>query len=405
MTPPDRDRDPLDPHLSAARLLELQAADEPAPTDEEAEHLLACDRCTARLEGSPDHANDVVARALHDLREASPPFDLAENEARLLRLTAPRAESFLSPYRVSVSVGFLAVAAAALLLLSRQRPPPPGPTAEAGHASVTLSPDAHVVTTQRGPDEILTLTGEARLSVVKIPPGERFRLRAGDDELEVHGTRFLVDATNAGLQRVSVEEGIVEVRPSCCRTVLLRAGDRWDRTTAVPLAPAETFAPPALPAPSSVPSDPADPQPSATAPTPAATSTTAASVSGAQLLADGTAAYDSGRYAAAAGLLARAVAAEPKASWAPDARTLAGTARVLASTPAAAASLGVSVRSFDNAAARASQQGKAALAAAARLGAARHSVGKAANTRFCALRTDGALSANGRREAAAKCTP
>jgi hypothetical protein len=410
------DRDPLDPHLSAARLLELQGSDDATPTDDEAEHLLACDRCTARLEGTSPSRPDLLDVALHDLREAAPRFDLEAGRARLLAAASHRKESFFSPYRVSASVGFLAIAAAAMFLLWRQAPPPRG-VAESGHAEVTLSPDAHVVTTQAGPDEILTLEGEAKLSVVKIPAGERFRLRAGDDELEVHGTRFLVAGSGAGLTRVAVEEGVVEVRPSCCRTVFLHAGESWDRSTAA-LSPPLPAAPPTEPAPAeaALPGDSPTParagSESAAPPVVAATGTNAGlpatgptNVSGAQLLADGTRAYDGGRYAVAAGLLDRAVAAEPKASWAPDARTLAGTARVLAASPSTVPSMGVSVRSFDNAAARAGQLGKSALAAAARLGAARHLSGKAANARYCALRTEPALSAEGRREAAAKCQP
>lgn len=384
MISPRTDVPPND-HLSADRLAAL--ADGAEPADDEACHLLACPVCAAAVSGEP------FPSPLDDLpllRAAPPAFDLVDGERRLLE-AATRRETFLSPSRVAFSGGLLLVAAAALLFVAvRQQAPADATIRAASHATIEASPGSEVSPVARGGDEIVGLVGEAAFAVRPIPPGERFRVRVGADEVEVRGTRFVVQTEGPRLARVTVSEGVVDVRPVCCSPVTLRAGESWS-------APPPSMAEPA-PGPSSAPSA----TPSA-APPPSAATTSNDAPSGAELLAQGTAAYDAGRYAAAAVLLSRAVATEPQASWARDTTTLAGAARVLSTPAANVPALAVSVASFDTASTRARQRGDAKLAAAAALGAARHLSGKAAESRFCALKTDGALSEAQRKEAEGRC--
>lgn len=391
MTPTTTDALPGD-HPSDDRLASIAGGDE--PNDDEACHLLACASCSVRVSGEP------VPSPLADLpllRAAPPAFDLGVAETRLLA-AARRPEPLFTASRMASFGGLLAIAAAALVFVAvrQQSSPSPDLAIPVGHAAIEPTPGSRVAAVSQGADEVVVLEGEATFTVRKLPAGERFRVRAGRDEVEVRGTRFTVQASNETIARVRVVEGVVEVRAACCAPATLEAGQTWTPTP--PTAPIAPSAPPEALTP---PTDDAPPMTSAAPPTSAGAAP--AGPSATELLAQGTSAYDTGRYAVAAGLLSRAVATEPKAAWARDTATLAGAARVLSTPPASIPSLGVSVGAFDTAAARARQRGDARVAAAASLGAARHLAGKAAESRFCALKDDGALSAEQRKEAAGRC--
>ncbi|MCB9689491.1 MAG: hypothetical protein H6738_22280 [Alphaproteobacteria bacterium] len=86
------------------------------------------------------------------------------------------------------------------------------------------------------------LTGELTWEVEPMPEGQRFRVLADDVLVEVVGTRFTVGLAPAPW--VAVASGRVLVHHAK-RSVLLVAGDRWERPTTVAAAPA----PPVMPAP------------------------------------------------------------------------------------------------------------------------------------------------------------
>lgn len=78
-------------------------------------------------------------------------------------------------------------------------------------------------------DEVVRLTqGTVRLSVEKLRPTERFRVIAGDGEVEVRGTEFTVTADGDRLESVRVISGRVVVRVGGLERVL-GANDRWRR--------------------------------------------------------------------------------------------------------------------------------------------------------------------------------
>jgi FecR protein len=376
-------------HLPEGRLAALRAGEPPG--DDEAEHLLDCHACSLALEG-----DDQLERSLGAARRIEPAIwgedRLRAGQARLTgTLTRRKVIRLAAP----AFAGALAAAAAWAFL---QRPPATNPSTGPALAEVEKQPDAAVELAQSGPDEVVQVSrGQAGFKVRKLRPAERFRVRCGHDEVEVHGTKFTVRGGDKGFASVEVSEGAVELRTECCGTRQLRAGDSWTRpeiaaTPSTPPAPTDTT--PASP------TEPAAPGPKAT--------TSGRHPHEAEPTADALRqraleAYDGGNYAVAARSFEAAAQKAPDAPWAPDARTLAGAARVLQSPPGSIASLSVGVASLDAAAQRAARAGDSARAAAARVAAARRSSGEGARKRWCALKHDALVSADVRGEATRHC--
>ena len=81
---------------------------------------------------------------------------------------------------------------------------------------------------QARPDEVVKLDeGVLVLEVAPLPPGERFRVRTRDAEVEVRGTRFQVSASDGELLAVSVTHGRVEVVSRGAGRAVLEPGDEW----------------------------------------------------------------------------------------------------------------------------------------------------------------------------------
>ena len=372
----------MSPHLDPDRLRALAEGEE--PSEREAEHLLECAPCRDALEDSPP-----LAEAMRVLREtpALPADRQRAVEQRLVAslTTAPRRRH---PWALAA----VPLALAALWLLAPRwaaKLAPVKAPAPVSHAAAEVEAGARVETLQKGKDELLTLDGVATFRVRPLPPRHRFRVRMGDDEIEVKGTTFRLHGDAAGLREISVSEGLVEVRTRCCGTRSVGAGQRW-----VPLVepPRTSHEAPDPPPSASAPSVP-PPAPSSAVPTPDA--------DGARRR--GLAAFDAGQFSQAAALLQQAAALAPEAPWSRDVRTLAGAARVLAAPVGAIAGMGVGVVAFDKAAQRASAMGDEPRAAAARLGAARSSKGEGRKGRFCALLGEGSLPASARAEIAREC--
>ncbi len=97
-------------------------------------------------------------------------------------------------------------------------------------ASVSLAPDAVGEPLRSGLDAVFVLrTGTAQFSVPRLSAGQRYRVWAAGDEVEVRGTEFEVTATERGLEFVRVRSGEVVVRVQGRVVAELRAGAVWSR--------------------------------------------------------------------------------------------------------------------------------------------------------------------------------
>jgi hypothetical protein len=372
----------VSPHLAPDRLSALAEGEE--PSEREAEHLLECASCRDVLDDSPP-----LADAMRALRE-TPALPADRQRAVEQRLVASLAAAPRRRRPWALAAVPLALAAVWLLAprWAAKRTPVEVP-APVSHAAAEVEAGARVETLQKGEDELLMLDGAATFRVRPLPPGHRFRVRMGGDEIEVKGTTFRLHGDAAGLREISVSEGLVEVRTRCCGTRSVGAGQRW-----VPSAE-PTWGNQEAP----------DPLASGSAPavSPPAPSAAVSSVDVDGLRRRGLAAFDAGQFSQAAALLQQAAALAPEAPWSRDVRTLAGAARVLAAPVGAVAGMGVGVVAFDKAAQRAAAMGDGPRAAAARLGAARSSKGEGRKGRFCALLGEGSLPASARTEISREC--
>ena len=90
--------------------------------------------------------------------------------------------------------------------------------------------------------------GKLEAHVTKLAPGQRFVVATADREIEVRGTRFAVEVVrptacgDGTATRVTVEEGIVEVRSPGGAGEQLRAGARWPLGCGGPATPGPTGA-------------------------------------------------------------------------------------------------------------------------------------------------------------------
>jgi ferric-dicitrate binding protein FerR (iron transport regulator) len=99
-----------------------------------------------------------------------------------------------------------------------------------------VEPGSQLTVVEDGRAQIFALSaGSLRADVAKLAHGERFIVRTGDAEIEVHGTSFLVDVVpsdpacgDGATTRVTVYEGVVAVRSRGTEDSL-RAGERWPR--------------------------------------------------------------------------------------------------------------------------------------------------------------------------------
>lgn len=113
--------------------------------------------------------------------------------------------------------------------------------------------------------------GALAIHVSKLKSGQSFSVQLPDGELEVRGTRFMVQAGATHTERVTVSEGRVALRVGGRPEVLLGAGDTWQRTTAPALSAVPSVPPPspvavAAPPPSAAPASAALRAPTAAAP-------------------------------------------------------------------------------------------------------------------------------------------
>ena len=105
--------------------------------------------------------------------------------------------------------------------------------------SIQAAPETDWLTVDRGPALRLALRrGRVTIAVGKLHAGQRFLVDLPDGELEVRGTRFVVDAEPGRTTAVSVLEGRVVVRFHGLPVVALDAGESWHAPRIAAMAPA-----------------------------------------------------------------------------------------------------------------------------------------------------------------------
>jgi hypothetical protein len=228
-------------------------------------HLAICSVCS-----------DIV-RELAELRglaartEAFPrtPLEHRRQKNELLRraneltFEAPRTR-FRRTLSVAAAVAVLVLAAFVGLRPSERGSPTTGTRAEPSYELVA-SPGSDWALLERGPALRLAIRrGRFELSVHHLSPGQRFVLVLPDGELEVQGTRFVVEVDGGRTLGVRVEEGKValRVRERAGSLLLLGAGENF--VTSLTTSPNRTF----TPAPVAEPSTPATAAPSTPRPPP-----------------------------------------------------------------------------------------------------------------------------------------
>lgn len=230
-----------------------------APLGDELErHVDGCDACArerAAIEGVRRRLEDLPVRSVAPERLDAIRFALgaaargASRTAEPRRTSAPPA-SALRPRLGQRMVAILVAAAAlvglvAVLTLGRSglggSNGATGAVAAASVAEIELAAGARGVHASPAPDEVYALlSGSARFHVRKLGPGQRFRVVAGGDSVEVRGTRFSVDVDDGRLSAVDVTEGLVLVTLADGTTHLLAAGSAWHRPAVVTALSAAT---------------------------------------------------------------------------------------------------------------------------------------------------------------------
>ena len=242
-------------HPSAEELSRAVTED---PTTQMVDHMAACAACTAEWE---------EGRRLRALARSLPAGlpSRARLEAVRARVVAEASSARRNRARLA-TVGALALAASVALGVGLSRhgqSPSERRAAVAYHGTVTPAPGARFSRPSGVPDEVVVLeSGTIHVEVSPLGRGERFRVRAGDGEVEVRGTAFDVAVEDGHLATVQVQHGRVDVRGASTPAVMLGAGESW---MAVPPAapPTSNLAIEEAPAPSAEPRAPAPSRPSA----------------------------------------------------------------------------------------------------------------------------------------------
>jgi ferric-dicitrate binding protein FerR (iron transport regulator) len=217
-----------------------------SPQDERAfkRHSAACHACQREL---------AILLALSDAGQrlpASEPTELDRRRARqelLRRANALAVSAHPSRMRAWAAVAaFAALAIAALVFLRPLSPPQPSLAVETPTYEVVAGEGTTWLTLQQGATLRLGLTrGHLEITVDKLRAGQRFLVQLPDGELEVRGTRFILDVEDASTRLVKVTEGAVALSLRGKPRLLLEPGDAYSPATQPP--PAAPSSSPAKP--------------------------------------------------------------------------------------------------------------------------------------------------------------
>jgi hypothetical protein len=207
-------------------------------------HLAECARCAEQWEAD---------RHLLELARSLPAVVPDASSVRAVRArvvavaTARRRAARSRGIVVSLGLSMAACVALAVGLGRSERARALAGDEPRYHGTVTAAPGARFVRVSALPDEVVRLVaGAIHVEVAPLGTGERFRVLAGDDEVEVRGTGFDVGIADGHLDSVRVSHGRVEVHARAA-AVTLGGGEEWHRPAEPydPSAPGDV-APPAL---------------------------------------------------------------------------------------------------------------------------------------------------------------
>jgi len=229
------------PNLTCSRTWQAEAVLDGrlsrADTESFQRHAATCECCAREI------------RCLDTLRSVGQRLPILTStplEQRRLRQSLLRAANELAlhprPSRLKPALAFGAFAAAVALALvvwvlaPHENTPTPVAGAPTFHME-TSKGAAWSSLSRQATLRLLLTSGRFELSVDKLRAGQRFILELPDGELEVKGTRFVVEVHDAKTERVRVHEGRVALRLRGQPDLLLEAGDSWPASTATAAAP------------------------------------------------------------------------------------------------------------------------------------------------------------------------
>ncbi len=301
-------------------------------------HARACEQCAPQW-------SEIEALASLAAEVETPVASAERREEMRTRLLAGMSQAAVPGRRSRLRwvVPALAAAGAAVAVWWVSRSEPRVAT-EIHRARILDHGSASYLLASAQPDEIVRVVdGTLTFEVAPLSHGERFRVVAGDAEVEVVGTAFDITVADDRLVAVRVMHGIVEVRVAGEPARRLGAGEQWRREITAALAPSPGAPPALFPAgsPELLPAAPPTPPPATSAapssvapsaldapqsdprsqpPSPSIVSSTAPSASapaaptarsaGQQAFDDGWAALRAGENEKAASAFERAVAAD-----------------------------------------------------------------------------------------------
>lgn len=239
---------------SCSRLWEAEAIEDGRLSGAERssfeQHTKTCDDC----------AREVAELArLRDALEALPVATATALERHRLRRTViQRADAarLRAPSRLAFRVvPALALAAALLVTMlvfrSRASHDPSAVEPPAPMVAVEPSAGAEWRTEEHGSTVRQRVTrGRVSFHVEKLDARQRFLLGLPDGELEVKGTRFVVDVGESGTSEVSCSEGRVVLRLADQPEIVLSAGESWRKADVAVTIEAKTPKASATPQPS-----------------------------------------------------------------------------------------------------------------------------------------------------------
>lgn len=209
-------------------------------------HAATCDYCACEI------------RALETLRnvgERLPILRATPLEQRRLRQSVLRAANDLALHpgrprrRPALALGAFAAVVVVLLVFWLSGPRGHGAAVATGAPTFQMETSdgaAWSSLSRQATARLLLKNGRFEIAVDKLTAGQRFILELPDGELEVKGTRFVVEVHSAKTQRVRVHEGRVALRLRREPALLLEAGDAWPTVAATRVAPpVQVPAPPA----------------------------------------------------------------------------------------------------------------------------------------------------------------
>lgn len=207
-------------------------------------HAATCIDCTRALEAL---ARLRDARLLLEPRRLSP-FERRRNRAELLRRA--NSEALRPPRRGAFSILMFAAAAivATFMVVRIERRTtasarPEAPAAAPQQPRFELRPIGSAEwhdATAGSAGRVVLATGTLGVHVDHLSAQQRFVVALPDGELEVHGTRFIVEVKGGRTERVLVTEGVVSLRLKGEPQRRLTAGESYVAVPAKELEPAST---------------------------------------------------------------------------------------------------------------------------------------------------------------------